>query len=54
MTKPTPPKKNHPAKTAKPRRKPVDGQDGFTGHVYEQRRQNWESGRDNPEHKAGE
>ena len=28
----------HPASTARPPRKPVDGEDGFTGHVFEQRK----------------
>ena len=42
MTKPTPPKKHHPAKTARPLRKPTDGDEGFNGHVYRQHLKNWE------------
>ena len=42
---------HHPAKTTvKPARKPVDGEGGFSGHVYEQRKKTWEE-RDNPERK---
>ena len=38
----------HPAKeVTRPSRKPVDGEDGFTGHVYEQRKKIWEE-RDAP------
>jgi hypothetical protein len=34
-------------------RKPVDGEDGFTGHVFEQRKKIWEE-RDDPERDTGE
>ena len=38
----------HPAKTNLPApTPPVDGADGFTGHVFEQRKKNWEE-RDAP------
>jgi hypothetical protein len=48
MTKPTPPKKHHPAKTARPLRKPKDGDEGFSGHVYRLHLKNWER-RDQPD-----
>jgi hypothetical protein len=40
---------NHPAKdkSNKPVRKPIDGEDGFTGSVFEQRKKLYDE-RDNP------
>jgi len=32
----------HPAKTRTPVRPAIDGEDGFTGNVYEQRKKLWD------------
>jgi hypothetical protein len=43
----------HPAKDkVKPPRKPVDGEDGFSGSVFEQRKKVWNE-RDNPDLSQG-